>query len=95
MVAGKLEAEPTVTTTGWGPAGILTGMLKLICVTPTDQLGMPMNANGCATAMPPTVIDTVCCGTGTTPLFEGVQPANWGGLDAPSPVMYITTVSPA
>ena len=94
MVAGKLAAEPTVATTGWGPAGTLGGMVKLIWVTPTDQLGMPMNAKGCATVMPPTVIDGICWGTGVTPI-EGVQPAKTGGLVAPSPVMNITTVSPA
>src|SRR5208283_1564187 len=41
IFAAKLGVPPMVTTTGCGPAGTPLGMTKLICSTPTDQLGIP------------------------------------------------------
>jgi hypothetical protein len=40
MYAGGECTVPTDTTTGWRPVGALDGIVKLICNTPTDQLGM-------------------------------------------------------
>ena len=61
-VAGWLALVPTVTTTGCAPSGAAAGAVKLICVTPTRPLGMPMKVV-CAFA-PPTVTVTGWTGFG-------------------------------
>src|ERR1019366_1182599 len=57
-VTAALATPPTVTTTGCGPNGASGGIMKLICVTPTDQVGMPMNRNGVSAGTGPTVTAT-------------------------------------
>src|SRR5215469_3667198 len=95
MFAAGLDAEPTVTTTGCIPSGTLLGMVKLICVTPTKPLGMPVNSTfDGGTAIPPTVIETGSVGTGVTACGDGVAPVASAGVTAPSPVIYIAISPP-
>ena len=42
MFASGLATPPTITVTGWTPSGEVSGIVQLICVTPTDQLGIPI-----------------------------------------------------
>ena len=74
---GALATFPTVTTTCRKVPGIaLAGTWKLTCVTPIDQLGMPMNTG--VIFVQPTVIKNGCTGFGIT-FGAGVDPVVGAG----------------
>src|SRR5271166_3888520 len=87
--AGSLAKPPTLTTTGSFPVPTLEGTLKLICKTPTDQLGSPIYVVDAAT--PATVTSVVPVGTGVVPL-EGVDPSATAGFRAPAPLTYMVRI---
>src|SRR5581483_6667264 len=97
-LAGGLATVPTVTTTGCSPSGALGGMVKLICVTPTNPEGMPTNQPLLvSTGTPPTVTDTGRTGLGswfTVVRAEGVAPVASEEVTLPSPVMNMVMVCP-
>ena len=87
--AGSLAKPPTLTTTGSFPVPTPEGTVKLICKTPTDQLGSPIYVVDALT--PPTVTSVVPVGTGVVRL-EGLDPSETAGSKAPAPLTYIVRV---
>src|SRR5580698_3175103 len=91
MYAAGVGVVPTVTITGWRPLGTPAGIVKLIWVTPTDQLGMPTKKFGSVVeaAMPPTVTVTAWRGLGVAlrPATPGLTPSGTLGFTLPSPVI--------
>src|SRR5262249_54061999 len=76
IFAVLLCRDPTVTTTGCSPTATLSGMRKLIWVTPTNPGGMPIKSS-VGTATPPTVTVTAAVGLGSLEsdvLADGVVP---------------------
>jgi len=93
--AGWLATPPTVTTTACEPSGALWGIVKSICVTPTNPAGIPVNR--VVAVIPPTVTVTGSRGLGnraTGVPENGVAPANNAGNVSPSPVMYSVNACP-
>ena len=77
------------------PLGTFAGTVKLICATPTDQLGMPTyDIAEAATAMPPTVTVTDWRGFGNCDA-DGAAPSARLGVIAPTPVTYTVLICPA
>src|SRR5713101_1206345 len=85
----------TLTTTDCVPTPMPVGIWKLICVTPTNPYGMPMNCVAACT--PPTVTVTFWVGFGR--LASGVPdagaaPVETGGVTDPAPVMNSVPIFP-
>src|SRR5271165_1119303 len=85
-LAGALATPPTVTITCCVPSGTLSGTVKLICVTPTDQDGTPTNRIPEVASTPPMLRVTGCTGFGIA-FLVGVDPVATNGVTWPSPVM--------